>query len=397
MRALEGVLVIDFTRWGAAQCACALLGDWGAEVIKIEEPGRGDPMRGVISTGVIRVPTEQNFFWEVDGRNKKSVAVDVRKREGREIVYRLAARADVFVTSLLPHNLQKLEMDYEAISRVNPRIVYAQFTAFGEKGPDGGKGAHGGAAFWARSGLMAVHGEPGETSPRGRPGLGDRVSGLYLAGGIALALLVRERTGMGQKVSLSLLGAGVWTNGYDIQTSLSTGQEVTPVSRRTPGNPLWNTYRTGDGRWLMLTMLQTDPYWSRFCRALGIENLEHDPRFDSHEKRVANHIELTSILDAVFASKTLSEWADVLNSHNIPWAAAQNTLEVTADPQVLENEYIAAIDGIRLVACPLHFSRTPARIRSRAPELGQHTEEVLLQIGYTWEELAALKEKGVII
>ena len=396
MRALEGVRVIDFTRWGAAQCACAVLGDWGAEVIKIEEPGRGDPMRGIMSTGVIRVPAQQNFFWELDGRNKKSLTVDLRQEKGREIVYRLVESCQVFATSLLPHNLEKLGMDYPTLSPLNPQLIYAQFTAFGEEGPDGGRGAHGGAAFWARSGLMAVHGEPEDAPPRGRPGVGDRIAGLYLAGGIALALLVREKHGVGQKVGLSLLGTGIWTNGYELQTTLSTGLEVPRVSRRAPGNPLWNSYQTGDGRWLVLTMLQTDPYWSRFCQALGRPDLEKDPRFDSHQKRVENHTALSALLEETFASRGKDDWAARLDQHQLPWALAQNTLEVTQDSQVLDNRYIVPVGDARYIACPIHFSHTPAQVQSPAPELGQHTEEVLLDLGYSWEDITQLKDQGII-
>jgi crotonobetainyl-CoA:carnitine CoA-transferase CaiB-like acyl-CoA transferase len=399
--ALSGIRVIDFTRWGAAQCACAVLGDWGAEVIKIEEPGRGDPVRGVISTGVMPVAGDRNYFWELDGRNKKSVTLNLHHQRGREVLYSLVEKADVFVTSLLAANLTKLRIDEPTISPLNPRLIYVQFSAFGEEGEDGGRGAHGGAAFWARPGLMAVMGEPGETPSRGRPGLGDRVAGLYLAGGVALALLARERQGVAQKVGLSLLGTGVWTNGYDIQAALSSGQDMLPISRRSPGNPLWNCYRTGDGRWLMLTMLQTDPYWERFCQAMGRRELEEDSRFAAHQGRVTHNVALVALLDETFAARTLEEWAQRLDQHTIPWAAAQTPLEVTQDPQVLANEYIVpqeAYDGqMPLVACPIHFSRTPAKIQSPAPELGQHTEEVLLEVaGLSWDDITQLRDEGTI-
>ncbi|MDP6511169.1 MAG: CoA transferase [Dehalococcoidia bacterium] len=399
--ALEGIRVIDFTRWGAAQCACAVLGDWGAEVIKIEEPVKGDPMRGIISSGVVSVTGGRNYYWEMDGRSKKSITLDLRQESARKVLCKLVEKADVFITSLLAGNLRKLKIDEPSLSPLNPRLIYVQFSAFGEEGEDGGRGAHGGAAFWARPGLMAVMGEPGETPSRGRPGLGDRIAGLYLAGGVALALLTRERDGVGQKVSLSLLGTGVWTNGYDIQASLGSGQDVNPVSRRAPGNPLWNCYQTLDGRWLVLTMLQTDPFWERFCRALERAELREDPRYASHEGRVTHNQALVALLDETFAARPLEDWAKRLNDNTVPWAAAQTTLEVTRDPQVLANDYIIPADAyngeVPLVACPIRFSRTPARIQSPAPELGQHTEEVLLDVaGLNWDDIIQLRDEGAI-
>jgi len=398
---LEGVRVVELGAWMAAPACCAVLADWGAEVIKLEHPERGDPARGIRSIGVTPV-ADFNYIWEMDNRNKKSLGVNLKHEMGRGVAHRLIGASDAFVTNFQESELRRLGLDYETLAGLNPRLIYAQISGYGEKGPEGDKPGYDLGA-WARSGFMLTTGEPDALPPISPVGNIDRYTGMFAAGGVALALYTREKTGTGQKVSLSLLGSALWTGGINVQASLATGRDIPKTSRKTAGNPLYNSYRTQDGRWLVLLMLQTDLYWEEFCRALGREELIHDPRFDTHAGRTArNNIELIEILDEVFASAPLEEWQRRFSGRNLIWEAARSYAEVAGDPQAEANEYFQRLDHpnfgeIRLVASPVKLSRTPPRLRSPAPQLGEHTEEVLLQLGYSWEEISRLKEAGAII
>lgn len=398
---LEGIRVLDLTQWVFGPATAAVLGDWGAEVIHIEDPNGGDPMRDLGSMAVIRM-ADVNFAFELDNRNKKSVAVDIKQKRGQEVMYQLVQKSDVFVSSLRKTALERVGLDYGTLARLNPRLIYAHVSGYGERGPDETRAGYDYAAFWARTGLMSSIGEPDAPPPTQRNGWGDQISGLSLAGGIALALFVRERTGIGQEVNLSLLGSGMWMGGILIQGALGTGEDFPQISRKMAGNPLFNTYQARDGRWLQLISFQTDRYWSGFCKAIGKPELEHDPHFDSHQKRCDNDVALISIIDEVMATRTVEEWGRRLDENGVLWGLVQNYLEVTTDPQVLANEYITEVNHptrgrVKILASPIQFSKTPSTIRTTAPELGQHTEEILLDIGYTREDIVQLKNEKIII
>jgi formyl-CoA transferase len=249
---------------------------------------------------------------------------------------------------------------------------------------------------------MSVLGEPESPPVPAHGAIGDLTSAGFLAGAVALALLARERFGFGERVDVSLLAAGMWVVGHDLQTVLSTGQDLQRRARKTAGNPLYNTYRTKDSRWLFFAMLQTDRYWSRLCKAIGREDLEKDPRFDSHEKRCQNSQIIISILDEVLATRTRAEWARVFNQHKLVWDSELMLSEVLSDPQIAENNYVVEFNhpahgAIKLVGTPFQFSRTPAYPRRHAPQLGEHTEEILLEIGYSYNTMLKLKEEKTIL
>lgn len=393
---LEGVRVLEVSEMLFAPAAGAALADWGADVIKVEHPVRGDRARGVMATGVIPM-TDDNYLWHQANRGKKSVAVDLNTPLGVAIVYRLAEESDVFFTNFLTTARRRIGIEYEDIAKVNPKIIYLRMNGYGSRGAESERGGYDYAAFWARAGFAASLGEPAAGPTLQRPGLGDNTGGIVGAGAIAAALFNREKTGKGALIDLSLLATAMWVNSLDILAAYYSGTKIPRLSRKEMGNPLWNGYQTGDARWLQLVMLQTDPYWTGFCRALGRPDLEHDPRFDSHQARCDRNRELIGLLDAIFATKPLAEWAVLLDQNECLWTQVQDASELSTDPQVIANDYLVAVNHLKLVASPPQFDAHPVKVRSPGPELGQHTEEVLLALGYSWQQLAELKEAKVII
>jgi len=398
--ALQGIKVLELSSWIFGPACGAILGEWGADVTKIENPEGGDATRGILATG-LRSVQEYNYIFELCNRNKRGIAVNLDIEKGREILHKLVEKSDVFVTNLLPGIARKLASDYETVSGINPKIIYAQASGYGPEGPDKYKPGFDEVAFWARSGIMSLMGEPDSPPVPLRGAMGDLTGAAFLAGAIALALLARERFGLGQRVDVSLLASGLWVGGYDVQAALSTGQDSERRSRRTIGNPLYNTYQTKDSKWLFFAMLQTDRYWRDVCKALGREDLENDARFDSHVKRCQNSAVLISILDEVLATKTRAEWATVFNQHKMVWDPEPLLSEVLSDPQVLANKYIAELNHptygkLKLVGTPFQFDKMPTQPRRHAPQLGEHTEEILLEIGYDWDEILRLKDSSAI-
>jgi len=398
--ALEGVRVLELGIWVAVPSAAAVLADWGARVVKIEPP-EGDPLRGLAATGLVPYQPDVNPAFQLDNRGKRSIVLDLRRPEGREVAHALVGRSDVFLTNLRRRKLAVLGMDYATLRSVNPRLVYAGLTGYGTEGPERDRAAFDYAAFWARAGIMASLGEPEGPPPTQRPGMGDHLTGLGLAGAIAAALFARERSGVGQEIGMSLFQSGMWMLASDIQAAITTGYCHTPGGRRAAPNPLFNFYRTGDGRWLHLVMLQPDRHWRAFCRAVGREDLVDDPRFASAPVRFQHCRELIAILDPLFASRPLAEWAEALDCADCYWGKVQTVEEVSHDAQA---EAIGAFadtalpDGrpLRIVKSPVAFGATPSAVAGPAPELGQHTEEVLLEAGFGWEDIARLKDAGAL-
>ncbi len=395
---LHGIKVVEMGIWVAGPATSAVLGDWGAEVTKIENPTGGDPVRGLMAMGLGFEPPV-NPSLELDNRNKRSVAVNVQTPEGSAVVRRLLRDADVFVTNVRRAGLERAGLSYESVRQDNPRLIYASLSGYGTHGPEKDRAAFDYAAFWARAGAMASLGEPEGPPPTQRPAMGDHPAGLSLAGAICAALFHRERTGEGQEVHLSLFQAGLWMMATDIQVCLITGLGSAPTGRAVP-NPLWNHYRAKDERWFHLVMLQPDRYWSRFCQAIERPELEKDPRYETVFTRARHSLELITLLDGIFATKTRSEWGDVFDRYDLVWGPVQSVAEVVHDPQARALGAFATVahrtGDIEVVRTPVEFGSTPATIRHGAPELGQHTEEVLLENGYSWEDIAALKEKGAI-
>ena len=399
--ALEGFKILELGHWVAVPCACAILADWGAEVIKIEDPGVGDSLRGLKSTEGIPQRNHIVPVFEVLNRGKRGLAVNLRTKPGKEILYRLVERCDVFVSNFQSRVLDRLGMDYATLSQVNPKLIYAALTGYGETGADRDKPGYDYTAFWARGGLMSKLGAPGGPPPAHRPGLGDSATSLCVASGILAALLAREKTGKGQKVAFSLYQTAVWVLNQDIQIALYRGEEIPNIDRRKVKNAIWNSYKTSDGLWIQLAMMQSERFWPDFCKAIGHPELQNDSRFNSDEKREENNELLISIVGEVFAGKSLREWLDILDRHGLVSSKAQTILELINDPQAVQNDFFVKLDHpnagpIRLVASPVKFSETKAAVNGPAPEVGQHSEEILLEAGYTWDDITRLKDEGAI-
>jgi crotonobetainyl-CoA:carnitine CoA-transferase CaiB-like acyl-CoA transferase len=396
---LSGIRVVEMGIWVAGPATAAVLADWGADVIKIENPAGGDPARGLMALGVpLQLPVNPSV--EVDNRNKRSVTVNVQTAEGQSVIRRLLRGSDVFVSNLRQSALERAGLSYEQVRADNPRLIYALLTGYGLRGPETNRAAFDYAAFWARAGAMASLGEPAGPPPTQRPAMGDHPSGLALAGAISAALYHRERTGQGQQVHLSLFQAGLWMMATDIEACLVTGLGPAPTGRLVP-NPLWNHYLAKDEKWFHLVMLQADRYWPRFCAAIERPDLEKDERYETVFTRAQHSGELIAILDDLFASRTCAEWGEIFDRHELVWAPVQSIDEVVRDPQARALDAFARIphrsgEDIEVVRSPVDFGATPATIRHAAPELGEHTEEVLLEHGYTWEDIAALRETGAL-
>ncbi len=396
---LEGLRVIDMGHVVAIPAAGATLADWGAEVIKVE-PLTGEMYRGLVRSQAVDTPPV-NWRIQLLNRNKRGLALDLKQKSGRDILYQLAQRADVFMSNYELSSLKKLKLDYATLSKINPRLIYGVLTGYGSVGPDKDERGFDYAAAWARSGIMHLMAEPEGIPIPQRGGMMDRVVASHAVAGILAALLHREKTGKGQELEFSLYHTGVWTLAEDIQAALA-GFPLGRHDRTKAGNPLWNSYRAGDDRWFWLAMLQSDPSWPDFCRAIERPELENDPRFNSRETRLENCEELIRILDEVLASRNREEWEKRFRENNCIYGRVETPVEVINDPQAVANGFFAEINHpvageMKLVATPVKFRQNPASVRTPAPEVGQHTEEILLDLGYSWDDIARLKEQGVIL
>jgi crotonobetainyl-CoA:carnitine CoA-transferase CaiB-like acyl-CoA transferase len=396
---MDGVRVVELGFWVAGPSAAGVLADWGADVIKIEPPD-GDPFRGMFLTASGEA-APLNPPFELDNRGKRSMALDLGNTTGRRIAEELLARADVFVTNLRAVALARVGLDHAMLATRHPRLVYAHITGYGAAGPDRDRPTYDIGAFWSRAGIAAALTPPGTDPPYQRGALGDHMAGIAAAGGVAAALLARERSGQGQLVSTSLLRLGVFALGWDTNTTLRLGVPARPMTRAKTPNPLISCYRDRDGRWLWLLGLQGDRHWPDLLRAVDHPEWQDDPRFATMAARRAHCAELVALLDAVFATRPLGEWGEILDRAGMWWAPVQTTEEVIVDPQAIAAGAFVDVpmpDGgsARMVASPLDFSATPWQARSTAPELGQHTEEILLELGYDWEAIGQLKDAGAI-
>lgn len=401
---LAGIRVLDWTIWQQGPVASVMLADMGAYVIKIEEKGSGDPGRGLKrSRGInMELPQGRAVYFETNNRNKKGIALDLKKEKGKEIIYRLVEKSDVFVQNFRQGVAERLGMDYKSLVRYNPRLIYANASGYGAKGPDSQEPSFDYLGL-ARSGMMNSVGEP-DMPPLGMAGgIADQMGAIMLSYGILLALLARERFGIGQELDVSHLGSMMWLQGLNISTFLLVGQELPKHKRAEALNPLWNHYKCKDSRWIALAHLQPDRYWPDFCKAIGFPELSTDSRFCDMNAREKNYQELIPVLDKIFSQRTLSEWMKVFAEEgDFIYCPVQQVSDLPADPQVIENEYIQSYDhpalgNIKLMGIPVKLGKTPGNIRLPAPAFGEHTEEILTEIaGYSWEEIAALKEEDVI-
>jgi len=399
---MKGVRVLEVAQFWFVPSAGAVLADWGANVLKIEHPERGDAQRGLASAGVSVAAGGVDFLVQQPNRGKRSIGIDIAHPAGRELLYRLAETCDVFLTNFLPDARRKLQIDVEHIRARNPRIIYARGHAYGTRGRESEDGGYDATAFWTRGGVAATLTSPDAAEPPfQRAAFGDGIGGMTLAGGIAAALFHRERTGIAEVVDVSLLGTAMWVMSPDVVASKLINQPQLPTGpRASRPNPAVNNYRTKDGRWLILVHLQADRYWPDLCRRLGRPDLATDPRFADMVARAKNSTECIAELDAVFATRTLEDWRHALAGMEGPWAVMQTPRELHDDPQVAANEYLGEVDGsgrgrFTLVANPVQFGETPPTLR-RGPEMGEHTDEVLHELGLTDDELMHHKVAGAI-
>lgn len=394
---LEGIRVLDWTAWQQGPIAAALLADMGAEVIKIEPP-EGDPGRGLLRMYGVELPL--NFYYQNQNRGKKGIVLDLAKEKAREVLYKLVEKSDVFVTNYRESAAKRLKLDYETLKKYNPKLIYALSSSFGPKGPDANK-MSADFAGQARGGIWSItQSEDLVPTPIGA-GFADEVGGVMTAYGVLLAIIARERFGIGQRVDASLLGGQIEMGRLQFQMYFMMGIVPPGSVMAAARNPLYYVYQDRDGKWFAVAALQADRFWPQFCKVFGIEELEKDPRFENQTIRGQNFDELKPRLLEIIRSKPRNEWLKALDEAGIPVAPVNDFADLAVDPQVIANEYVVEIDDpihgkVKVPGIPVKLSETPGKIERLANELGQHTEEVLMELcGYTWDDLAKLRDEGV--
>jgi crotonobetainyl-CoA:carnitine CoA-transferase CaiB-like acyl-CoA transferase len=397
---LDGVKVLEVAEQGFVPSAAAILGDWGADVVKVERP-TGDPLRHYAKLGVVPDVENFNILFEQFNRNKRTVAIDLRNDEGRTALDRLIGWADVFITNFLPSARAKLRLDSDDVWAVNPRCIYAIGTGQGLDGPDADLGGFDAVSFWARGGMGHILTPEGGPLVLSRGAIGDAPGGAYLAGGIAAALVKLARTGEPSVVDVSLLGAAVWTLSVDLVATAASGVEAKPhvPGRALSGTVLIGTYRTADGRWLSLNMLDQERHWEPTCLALGLDELIGDPQYATVEARAEHVRELHDRFARAIAAVPLVEWRTRLAQEDTIWSTMASPAEVISDPQVQANGYMPAVPDhptARLTSAPVQFDGVGLEIRARAPEIGAHTDEVFREVGLDAAEIARLRDAGAL-
>ena len=400
---LEGVRVLDWTIWQQGPIATSMLADMGADVIKIEQTGVGDPGRYLVAAGGAGGGGRPNWYFESHNRNKRGITLDFAQQAGREVLYDLVKHADVFVQNFRHGVAARLGLDYATLSLRNPRLIYGSATGYGPHGDETAEPSFDHLGL-ARSGIMNAAGEP-DMPPLGiAGGIADQMGGAMLAWGLMNALLARERFGIGQEVNASHLGSMLFLQGLSVSMKLMAGAAFPRSFRARAFNPLWNHYQCADGKWLALAMLQSDRYWPDFARVIGRPELASDPRFKDQGARAANAAEAVAIVDAAMASKPRAEWLRILrdDSGDYIYTIVNSVDDLPSDPQVIANQYVVDFEHpqhgpTKVVGIPVELTKTPGSVRSAAPELGQNTEEILMDLlGYDWEKISALRDAKVI-
>ena len=396
----SGLKVIDCATVIAAPAAAMMLADYGADVIKIEQPGEGDMLRmlGDIPTTPY---ADSDWFWQLDGRNKRGVALDLKQPAGMEILRKLVAGCDVFITNQPYSVRESLGITYEDLKPLNPGMIYASLTAYGEKGPERKRKGFDQLAYWARSGLMELMREPGTRPTQGLPGMGDHPTGVALYAGIVTALLNRERSGEGSLVETSLLANGLWSAAGIAQGAMADGDM--PLYRSLNESPpaMMLPYQTLDGRWLQFNMIRNEDLQSLLFVALEVPEILTDARFSSQELMFENRELLGLELQNIIEQQTAKHWLTIFDAFELPVNLVALVEESKTDPQVLQNQMVVAPEDVRIktpliIEHPIQISNVPKVGPICAPALGEHTNEVLADLGYTVEQVTRLRESGVI-
>jgi crotonobetainyl-CoA:carnitine CoA-transferase CaiB-like acyl-CoA transferase len=397
---LAGFKVVELAMWAAGPMVGGILADWGAEVIKIEAAD-GDPFRALNLRPGKETVTETSIEFQVNNRAKRSIVLDVKTDDGRRIALELIHRADIFLTNLRVNALERMGLDYDTIHKLEPALIYCHVTGYGTQGEWRDKAAYDVGAFYARAGVAATLLPPGDEPMMRCGAFGDYYTAMAAAGGVCAALVARQQSGAGQRVVASLLRTGAYAISAHLDRVLQGSPPRAVKTRAEILNPMNNCYRDSDGKWFWLLGLQGDRMWPAITRTIGRPELENDPRFNSLEARAVNVAEITPILDEAFAQRPLSQWVPIFEREDIWWTPVNDADDLLKDPQLHAAGGITKLPSasggeIEIIPAPIDFESTPWNIRAPSPELGQHTEEILLELGRNWDDIARLKEKRVI-
>jgi formyl-CoA transferase len=396
---LAGLLVLDVSTFIAAPAAATALADYGADVIKIEAPGEGDPHRHNYRRAATYPRSERNFPLQLDGRLKRSLAIDLKKDEARPVLEKLVQRADIMIVNFPPPARERLRLRWEDMQAINPRLVYCSLTGYGESGPDRDRPGFDVTAYFGRSGILDAaryeDGPPGLSLPA----QGDRATAMTLVAAILLGLRHRDQTGEGCWVGTSLYANGAWANGTTLAGAAIGGTLVTREPPHKPKNALTNLYRTGDDRWLQLLMVRDDRLWLTFCDVIGRPDLASDPRYTEREERRRRALELHAEIAPVFASKTYAEWEQLLSKTGIPFGVIGRVADVVDDEQARHAGIFAETTNPevpRTVNNPIRLGFAKPRVSGKPASVGENSEEILRELAYSDAEIAALRKAGAL-
>jgi formyl-CoA transferase len=398
---LEGLHVVDLASFIAGPAAATVLGDFGADVVKVEPPHTGDSYRALS-----RVPPNPqvegvNYPWQLDNRNKRSIELNLKSPDARSVLERLVRWADVLVTNFPPHTRAKLGLEYDALAPLNPRLIYADVTGFGERGPEAHLPGFDVTAFWARTGLMDTTRQRDAPPAMNAFGSGDHPTAITLFAGIMTALYRREKTGQGARVTASLIAEGAWAASMWLQAVLLGAKPPRPLDRSDPPNALANAYRTADDRWILLAFANEDKEVPLFLRAIGHPEAAEDPRFHDTASRRAHAADIVTVLDKTFDTRPLAEWREVLDAAGLTYGVVQTLQEFAHDAQLPANQIIVPIeDGSSephlTINSPVHLDQEQKVPPRPAPDLGEHTEAVLAELGFNADDIESLRTGGAI-